>query len=167
MNLEAIVQTIDEEIDRLSKVRALLTGPLKRGMPSWEAQEDERGGTGQELLRLRRRDGPRRREVEHAAVRKITIQASTTGLIVRCNYLLGGPCLIRGLFFVLQFLGMSHPGLHPDARLKEEEDVRRTRGARKHPLTCVRMRNRPRSSAGSSRPSDRTSTGIPSGWIEE
>ena len=37
MNLDAIVQGIDEEIDRLQRVRALLTGhtaPLKRGVPS-------------------------------------------------------------------------------------------------------------------------------------
>jgi hypothetical protein len=37
MDLDAIVQSIDEEIDRLQRVRALLTGhtvPLKRGMPS-------------------------------------------------------------------------------------------------------------------------------------
>jgi hypothetical protein len=36
MDLEAILQTIDEEIERLSKARALLTGnvaPSKRGLP--------------------------------------------------------------------------------------------------------------------------------------
>jgi hypothetical protein len=36
MNLDAIVQSIDAEISRLEKARALLTGhtaPLKRGMP--------------------------------------------------------------------------------------------------------------------------------------
>ena len=36
MDLKAIVQTIDEEIERLSKARALLTdhsAPLKRGLP--------------------------------------------------------------------------------------------------------------------------------------
>jgi hypothetical protein len=35
MDLEAILQTIDEEIERLSKARALLTGnvaPLRRGL---------------------------------------------------------------------------------------------------------------------------------------
>jgi hypothetical protein len=37
MDLDAIVQTIDEEIDRLQRLRALLTdhtAPLKRGMPT-------------------------------------------------------------------------------------------------------------------------------------
>jgi hypothetical protein len=36
MNLDTIVQWLDEEIDRLQRVRALLTGqtaPLKRGLP--------------------------------------------------------------------------------------------------------------------------------------
>jgi hypothetical protein len=36
MHLDAIIQSIDEEIDRLQRVRALLTGhtaPLKRGFP--------------------------------------------------------------------------------------------------------------------------------------
>ena len=36
MNLDVIVQSIDEEIDRLQRARSLLTGhtpPLKRGLP--------------------------------------------------------------------------------------------------------------------------------------
>ena len=36
MDLEAIVQSIDEEIERLQRARSLLTGhtaPLKRGLP--------------------------------------------------------------------------------------------------------------------------------------
>jgi hypothetical protein len=36
MDLDAIMQSIDEEIDRLERARALLTGqtsPLKRGLP--------------------------------------------------------------------------------------------------------------------------------------
>jgi hypothetical protein len=39
MEIDAIVQAIDEEIDRLGKVRALLTGHtahLKRGLPRSE-----------------------------------------------------------------------------------------------------------------------------------
>jgi hypothetical protein len=39
MDLDAIVQSIDEEIDRLQRLRALLIGhtaPLKRGMPAQE-----------------------------------------------------------------------------------------------------------------------------------
>lgn len=37
MNIDAVVQSIDEEIDRLSKVRSLLSGhiaPLNRGLPA-------------------------------------------------------------------------------------------------------------------------------------
>jgi len=39
MNLDVIVQSIDDEIDRLQRLRALLTGhtpPLKRGFPPSE-----------------------------------------------------------------------------------------------------------------------------------
>ena len=55
MDLDAIVQSIDAEISRLERVRALLTGhtaPLKRGFPRSgasgpcsETQADERGRT--------------------------------------------------------------------------------------------------------------------------
>ena len=42
MNLDAIVQSIDDEIDRLQRLRALLTGhtaPLKCGFPSSEQDQ--------------------------------------------------------------------------------------------------------------------------------
>jgi len=50
MDLTAIVQSIDAEINHLKKARALFTGhtaPLKRGFPPRrsEPQYDERGGT--------------------------------------------------------------------------------------------------------------------------
>ena len=45
MDLDAIVQSIDDEIDRLQRVRSLLTGrtaPLKRGFPPSEQDSPTR-----------------------------------------------------------------------------------------------------------------------------
>jgi hypothetical protein len=36
MDLDAIVQSIDDEIDKLQRVRSLLTAPWKRGFPPSE-----------------------------------------------------------------------------------------------------------------------------------
>jgi len=67
MGLDAIVQSIDDEIDRLQRLRSLLTGhtaPLKRGFPPSEQDSPTRkrkiaGKGGRELVQLRGRDGAR------------------------------------------------------------------------------------------------------------
>jgi hypothetical protein len=42
MDLDAIVQSIDDEIDRLQRVRSLLTAPLRRGFPPSEQDSPTR-----------------------------------------------------------------------------------------------------------------------------
>jgi hypothetical protein len=65
MDLQAIVQAIDDAIERLQRARSLLTGhmaPLKRGLPAPKAANDEPRKVGRELLLLRGRDGLQRGE---------------------------------------------------------------------------------------------------------